>query len=67
MGDGVEEGVESPGGGGVVKSITGAKPFGTVRSAVMVVVHSALTPCSRGSSSRAAPLDIMVRPTCRDG
>lgn len=62
-----DKGVDAPGGGVVVKSITGAKPFDTVRVALMVVVQSALTPCNRGSSRSAAPLDTMLtRPIRRN-
>jgi hypothetical protein len=63
---GVDEGVDAPGGSVVVKSMTGAKPFNTVRLALIVVVQSALTACRRGSSSRAAPLEtILTKPKRR--
>lgn len=58
-------GAEAPGGGVVVKSTTGRKPSATVRLALMVVVQSALTPCRRGSSSRAAPFEtILIKLKC---
>ena len=44
----------------VTKSMTGVRPFDTVRLALMVVVQSALVPCKKGRNSRASRLDTIL-------